>query len=201
MANNLIADLEALLEGFRDDILTEAFILNVHNRVVEVRIECGACGSVDDGDVNALEAFGQLCHGQLDTLFIFGVGGLCLERPLEVIVGRQQCGYGAADCIGVRLLALALAALAEVVVLRRHAEITIVQVVILGFPVRRGLCISLGGLLCGSFGLYLLLLFRLRLCLFAHVVLCLRLQEISDFRLFHLKMSRQSACSALLRSG
>ena len=53
MANNLIANLEALLEGFRDDILTEAFILNVHNRVVEVRIECGACGSVDDGDVNA----------------------------------------------------------------------------------------------------------------------------------------------------
>ena len=46
MANNLIADLEALLEGFRDDILTEVFILNVHNRVVEVRIECGACGSV-----------------------------------------------------------------------------------------------------------------------------------------------------------
>ena len=123
MANNLIANLEALLEGFRDDILTEAFILNVHNRVVEVRIECGACGSVDDGDVNALETFGQLRHGQLDTLFIFGVGGLCLERPLEVIVGRQQCGYGAADCIGVRLLALALAALAEVVVLRRHAEI------------------------------------------------------------------------------
>ena len=40
------------------------------------------CGSVDDGDVNALEAFGQLRHGQLDTLFIFGVGGLCLERPL-----------------------------------------------------------------------------------------------------------------------
>ena len=49
MANNLIADLEALLEGFRDDILTEVFILNVDNRVVEVRIECGACGSVDDG--------------------------------------------------------------------------------------------------------------------------------------------------------
>ena len=37
MANNLIADLEALLEGFRDDVLTEVFILNVHNRVVEVR--------------------------------------------------------------------------------------------------------------------------------------------------------------------
>ena len=42
MADNLIADLEALLEGFRDDIFTEVFILNVHNRVVEVRIECGA---------------------------------------------------------------------------------------------------------------------------------------------------------------
>ena len=40
MANNLIADLEALLEGFCDDIFTEVFILNVHNRVVEVRIEC-----------------------------------------------------------------------------------------------------------------------------------------------------------------
>ena len=157
----------------------------MHNRVVEVRIECGACGSVDDGDVNALGGFRSAASWSARHP-LYSVSAVSApERPLEVIVGRQQCGYGAADCIGVRLLALTLTALAEVVVLlRRHAEITIVQVVILGFPVRRGLCISLGGLLCGSLGLYLLLLFRPPALSFAHVVLCLRLQEISDFRLF-----------------
>mgnify|MGYP000472576367 FL=1 len=80
MANNLIADLEALLEGFRDNVFAERLVLHVHDCVVEIRVEGGSCRRVDDGDIDALEALNELRHGHLDALFILSVRGLCLKR-------------------------------------------------------------------------------------------------------------------------
>lgn len=144
----------------------------------------GACGSVDDGDVNALEASHCVAVSSTPLYLVSAVPAF--ERPLEVIVGRQQCGYGGHDCIGVSpVSALAPAALAEVVVLRRHAEMsTIVQArYILASQSVAGFGISLSGPLRGA-PVYLPALppgF-----VFCSCRLCLRLQEITDFRLFHL---------------
>lgn len=66
--------------------------------------------------IDALEALNELRHGHLDALFILSVRGLCLKRALEVVIRRQKRGDGAAYRVGVRLLALTLAALAEVVI-------------------------------------------------------------------------------------
>ena len=140
----------------------------MHHCVVEIRVEGGSCRRVDDGDIDALEALNELRHGHLDALFILSVRGLSLKRALEVVIRRQKRGDGAAYRVGVRLLALALAALAEVVIFCRHAEIAVVEVVVLRLPVgRRRLCLRrlfglfLRSLLC--LGLFGLSLFRLLL--------------------------------------
>ena len=109
MADDLVADLEALLEGFRDDVFAERLVLHVHHCVMEIRVEGGSGRRVDDGDIDALEALDELRHGHLDALFILSVRGLCLERALKVVIRRQKSGDCAAYRVGVRLLALTLA--------------------------------------------------------------------------------------------
>ena len=126
MTDHLVADLEALLEHLSDHILAQRLILHVHHCIVKVGVKGGARRSLDHRDVQPLKAFGQLGHGHLHALFIFGIRRLRLDRTLEIVVSREQRGHRAADRVGIRLLALTLAALAEIVIFRCHAKIAVV---------------------------------------------------------------------------
>ena len=124
----------------------------------------------------SFQAVGQLGHGQFHALFVFRIRGLGLERTLKVVIGGEKRGHRAADRVRIRLLALTLAALAEVVVFRRHAEIAVIQLLVFCFPVfgGRSLFLLCGGLcrfiLGRGFRRLLLGFGRIGLLFLAHIV-------------------------------
>ena len=87
--DDLFADLEALLEDLCNDVFTEALVLDVHDRVVQLRIEMIA-RRAEAFDAQLFHHGDELVHRHLHALFKGGVLRFLGQRPLEIVVhGRN----------------------------------------------------------------------------------------------------------------
>ena len=66
-ADDLFADAEALLEDLRDDVFAKRFVLDVHDRVMKLRVKDLACRA-EAHDAQLFHDGDELVHRHLDAL-------------------------------------------------------------------------------------------------------------------------------------
>ena len=157
-ADDLFADLEALLEDLCNDVFTEALVLDVHDGVVAVGVKRFADG-FDLRHAELIERGVILVHDALDAL----AGGVIVRSlcqcARQAVVHRQELFERLAADIGIDVLALARAASAEVVIFGEQAEVFVLFRREIGLDLffRLFLFLGLFGFL-GGFGLFFLAL-------------------------------------------
>ena len=123
-ADNLIADLKALLEHLTDGVLRVIFAVAVHHCVVKVGVE-GLTDLTENLHAQTIQNLNKLCHGHFHTLFIGGILGGLVQGPLQIVVdGKKLChGIGLAVAVGGFLLLQG--ALAEIVIFRSQTQVCV----------------------------------------------------------------------------
>ena len=127
----------AALEHLRHHILTKAFILDVHDGIVQVGVE-GVAGLAEGFHAHPLEVFlkAGLDHPDAGDIAFIGTGGL--QRSLQVIQKGQQLLQGIGHRVGVDVIPFLLGAAAVVIVLGHQAQVSILQLLLFGLtPLQR----------------------------------------------------------------
>ena len=89
MANDLFSHLKAGLEYFYYGILSQSLVFHVHHCVMDIGVKGFALG----GNLLHPQLFQhslELGHGHLHALGIGLVGGLLLQRPLQIVIHRSS---------------------------------------------------------------------------------------------------------------
>ena len=120
----------------------------MHDGVVQLGIE-GLAHLAEGLDAQAFHDGDQAVHGHFHALLVGLVGGFLIQGPLQVVEHRQELAHGLGLDVGVEIVALLLAALAEIVVLGGQPQVAVMLGGQLGFQLFHG--IRLGRLLLGGF--------------------------------------------------
>ena len=123
-ADDLFADLEALLEDLRDDVFAKRFVLDVHDRVMKLRVKDLACRA-EAYDTQLFHDGDELVHRHLDALFKRGILRLLRQRPLEIVVHGKELLDRLRTDVGIEAFLFLLAALAVVVVFGGQPQIAV----------------------------------------------------------------------------
>ena len=145
-SNDFIADLEAFLEDLCNDVFAKCFVFDVHDRVMKLRVKGLACRA-EAYDAQLFHDGDELVHRHLHALFKGGVLRFLGQRPLEIVVHREEFLHGLGPDLGIEVVFFLLTALAVVVVFCGQPQ---VAVMLLGQRLLRlfklGRFLLLGGL-------------------------------------------------------
>ena len=110
------------MEHLDDFVFSVGLVLNVHDRVVNIRIKLLA-ERRDLGYAELFERLVKLHHRHFHALAVRFVCRRRGERSFQIVVDRKELEQRVRLYIGIQTLALFLAALAEVIVLGAEPEV------------------------------------------------------------------------------
>ena len=110
------------MENLDDFVFAEAFVLNVHHRIVERGVKF-LTGGLYLGDAQLLHRGVKLGHYHLNALAVGFVRRCLLERSFKIIINRQELEQRIGFDVVIQRLALFLTALAEIIVLGGKPEV------------------------------------------------------------------------------